>query len=129
MKNTLPIEINNSSNREVLNALQGSSCHSDIIIPISQCLVKFEGIQSFCPDGKNFSYTCWYINNIVFAYATGMQKVSVKIDSTRSIEGFDQEKFNNINKIKGWYSVPYNYKNLCEIVGLAYNSARNFNNA
>ena len=129
MKKILPVEISNSFNQEVLNAIEGASCHSDIIIPISRCLGKLEGVQSFCPDGKNFSYICWYVNDVVFAYATGMQKVSVKLNSTKEIEGFNPSNNININNIKGWYSVPYNYRNLCATLGLAYKAATKFNSA
>jgi len=93
------------------------------------CLRKLEGVQSFCPDGKNFSYICWYVNKIVFAYATGMQKVSVKIDSTEEIKGFNTYRYTNIHSIKDWYSMPYDHSNLCAIVGIAYKSAIKINNA
>ena len=56
MTESIPIEVDKSINREVLASLKGASCHSDIIIPLQQCLDEYKDVQSYCPSSKNFSY-------------------------------------------------------------------------
>ncbi len=121
----IPAEIDTSKNSEVLKILQGQSCHSDIILPIEECLKEYSDIKSYCPDGRNFSYVCWYVNNIIFAYATGMQKVSVKLAQTGLLDFSKLESSGNFESCSKWYSVSYNTSNLKVLVNSSYQSAKN----
>ena len=125
MTKPIPIEIDTNINREVLASLKGTSCHSDIVIPLQQCLSEYKNIQSYCPDGKNFSYICWYVNNIIFAYANGMQKVSIRLAQAGDLDTNKLESPYNFHKYNSWYSVPYNSNNLGVLVKSAYESATN----
>jgi hypothetical protein len=116
--------LNITINVDVLKAFQGKSCHSDIVIPIQQCLIKYSDVSSYCPDGKNYSYVCWHVNKIIFAYATGMKMVSIRLG---------QDELNGLNiKAKvgsasssGWCFVPYDYEEIDILVKRAYESAKN----
>ena len=125
MTKSIPIEIDTNINREVLALLKGSSCHSDIVMPIQQCLNQYEGIQSYCPDGKNFGFICWYVNNIIFAYATGMQKVSIRLAQQGDLDLNKLKSPNGFQKCNSWYSVAYNSEKLSELVKSSYESATN----
>ena len=125
MSNPIPIEIDSAINKETLASLKGESCHSDIVIPIEDCLAGYTDVKSYCPDGKNFSYVCWYVNNIIFAYATGMQKVSVRLSQTGTLDFNKLESPKSFNDCNSWYSVPYDSKILTLLVSSAYDSAKN----
>jgi len=126
MKKSVPKELVNELNVEVLKRLEGASCHSDIVEPIEEVLEQYEGVGVFCPDGEHFSYCCWYVNNIIFAYATGMQNVTLKLVQTeRPVNRKSAANCDN-NATTKWRSVPYNSTNLNEFVVSAYKAARRF---
>lgn len=125
MTKSIPLEIDIDLNREVLGLLRGTSCHSDIIIPLKKCLSRYEDVGSYCPDGKNYSYVCWHTNNIIFAYTTGMQKVSIRLAQTGDLDLNRLNSPDNFHKPNSWYSIPYNSSNLCILVNSAYESAKN----
>jgi len=98
MNKQIPIEIDTSLNRGVLNSLKGTNCHSDIIIPLEKYLSEYKEVKSYCPDGKNFSYVCWYVNNIIFAYATGMQKISIRLAQAGDLDANKLESPDNFHR-------------------------------
>ena len=125
MNKPIPREIDNSYNREVLSKLKGASCHSDIVEPIQTHLNKYKDVASYCPDGKNFGYICWYVNNIVFAYATGMQKVSIRLSQNGDLDFEKLSQAKSYEENSNWYSVSYNSEKLDILVKSAYASAKN----
>jgi hypothetical protein len=123
MTRPIPTEIDTNLNQEVLASLKGASCHSDIIIPLQQSLSDCLGVQSYCPDEKNYSYVCWYVNGVVFAYATGMQKVSIRLAQKGALDTGKLKSPDNFFKCNSWYSVPYNSDDLGILAKSAYESA------
>ncbi|MCG7919920.1 MAG: hypothetical protein N0C81_18885 [Candidatus Thiodiazotropha lotti] len=121
----IPSELDNPLNQQILTHLDGQSCHTDIIAPIEKCLSELEGVKSYFPDSQNFAYMLWYVNGIVFAYASGMRNVGLRLSQSAELglpmtpqpESFKQET--------GWYPVPYNSENLQMLVNRAYESAAN----
>jgi hypothetical protein len=125
MTKPIPIEIDTNINREVLAVLKGSSCHSDIVMPLQQCLSQYKDIQSYCPDGKNFSFICWYVNNIIFAYANGMQEISIRLAQQGDLDFNKLKSPDSFQKCNSWYSITYNSEKLSELVESSYESATN----
>jgi len=82
----IPKEIDTKRNSEILQFLRGKSCHGDIVIPIEACLQEYNDVKAYCPDGVNFSYVCWYVDNIIFAYAEGMRDVSFQLAQTGDLD-------------------------------------------
>ncbi len=124
MKKSVPENLINELNVEVLKRLEGASCHSDIVEPIEKIFKQYEGVASFCPDGKSFSYCCWYVNNNIFAYATGMRNVTLKLAQNEPPVSRKQEGSCGNDIATKWHSVAYNSTRLNELVASAYNIAR-----
>ena len=124
MTKPIPKELSISINADVLETLQGKSCHSDIVIPVQQCLMQYSDVSSFSPDGKNYSYVCWYVNNVIFAYATGMKMVSIKLEQA-AIGTLNLKEEVDSFYGKEWYFVSYDFEGLGILVESAYESAKN----
>jgi hypothetical protein len=124
MNKPIPREIDNSYNIEILSELKGASCHSDIIEPIQSHLKRHENVIYYCPDGKNFSYICWYVNNIIFAYASGMQKVAIRLSQNFELDFEKLSQPRSYEECSNWYSVPYDSEKLDILVKSAYLSAK-----
>lgn len=121
----VPKELEIEQNSEILEILKGQSCHGDIVLPIQKCLEKLNDVSSYCPDGKNFSYICWYVNNMIFAYATGMQKISFKLAQTGTLDLSKLKTHTSFVKCSTWYSVSYDSQELSKLVNSSYESAKN----
>jgi hypothetical protein len=125
MKKPIPPELKTPVNAEILKELEGQSCHSDIVEPIQSHLSKLEGVKVYCPDGKNFSYFLWYVNSVVFAYASGMQKVNLRLSQSGELS-LNEAKYPKSYKVENsWYAIPYNSEMLSVLVNSAYESAKN----
>ena len=124
MIKAIPVQLDTVQNTEVLQLLYGQSCHGDIILPIEKCLKDYNDVEFYCPDGRNFSYICWHVNNIIFAYATGMQKVSVKLAQTGLLDFSKLKTVESFEKCSNWYSVAYNTNKLQALVNNSYQSAK-----
>ena len=75
MMKPIPKTLLVEKNRQVLEYLEPLSCHGDIVEPLDKALSGLPDCNSFCPDNRNFRYCLWYLNDVVFAFAVGMQKV------------------------------------------------------
>lgn len=127
MKKTLPEKLNNKLNAEVLRFLEGASCHSDIVLPITKVLGSYAEVKAFCPDSAHFSYICWHVNNVIFAYAIGMKHVSFRLPQHQGSSLSNQEiKTDYIkNENFNWVSFPYDTNKLNELVASSYEYANN----
>lgn len=125
MSRPVPPELNNPLNHQVLSELEGQGCHADIIAPIEKCLSGLEGVKSFCPDSKNFAYVIWYVNGTVFAYASGMRRVGLRLLKSAELDLPMPRGFESYQTEYGWYSVPYDSDSLDMLVNSAYESAVN----
>ncbi|WP_157672106.1 hypothetical protein [Cellvibrio sp. PSBB006] len=119
MRRQVPPQIDNDINQEVLKFLGPLSCHSDIVEPLERCLEAYGDVSSFCPAPAEFTYVVWYVGDVVFAFATGMQEVALRMG------GGSQASGNRHQQLDGWYNFPYNSKDLCSHVHYAYNHAKN----
>jgi hypothetical protein len=124
MKKPIPPELELTLNTDILNRLEGASSHSDIIEPIQSCLSSLEGVKSFCPDGRNFSYILWYVNNVVFAYAEGMKNVSLRLSQSGELNFSDATTPKSYLSKNSWYAISYDSDSLSFLVNSAYESAK-----
>jgi len=125
MKKSIPPELKNQLNAEVLTKLQGKNCHSDMVEPIQSYLSKLKEVKSYCSDEKSFGYIIWYINNVIFAYAAGMQKVGLRLSQSGELNLKEAKYPRNYKAQNSWYEIPYNSEKLEVLVNSAYESARN----
>ncbi|MBW9262155.1 MAG: hypothetical protein K1564_11350 [Candidatus Thiodiazotropha sp. (ex. Lucinisca nassula)] len=112
-------------NQQILTHLDGQSCHADIVAPIEKCLSKLEGVKSYSPDSQNFAYRLWYVNGIVFAYASGMRSVGLRLSKSAELDLPMARCFESYQTEYGWYSLPYDSDSLGMLVNSAYESAVN----
>lgn len=125
MKKSIPAELENQLNAEILNELEGKSCHSDIVEPIQKYLSALKEVKAYSPDGKNFSYIVWYVNNVVFAYASGMQNVGLRLSQSGELNLNEARNPKSYKTKNSWYEIPYNSVELELLVNSAYESAKN----
>jgi len=125
MKKPIPSELEIQLNADVLKALEGKSCHSDIIEPLQTCLSTLKDVNSYCPDGENYSYVVWYVNKIIFAYASGMRQVGVRLSQSGELSLQEAENPKNYKIQNNWYEIPYDSDKLGFLVNSAYDSAKN----
>ena len=125
MKKSMPPELVNQLNDEILKELENKSCHGDIVEPIQKYLSALKEVKSYCPDGKNFGYIVWYVNNIVFAYASGMQKVGLRLSQSGELNFNEARNPKSYKAKNSWYEIPYNSGELELLVNSAYESAKN----
>ena len=83
--NSIPGYLLNDQNREVLAYLEGKSCHSDIVEPINQVIRHYPEVHSYCADRVNFSYTCWYKDQTIIAFAIGMGNVYFRLPNMANL--------------------------------------------
>lgn len=125
MNKPIPSELENRLNAEILKELEGQSCHSDIVEPIKSYLSTLEGVKTYCPNGKNYSYILWYVNKVIFAYASGMQKVNVRLSQSNELNFNEAKTPKNYEVKNSWYAIPYDSDMLRLLVNSAYESAKN----
>ena len=78
------------------------------------------------PNYRTYSevpYIFWYVNNIIFAYAVGMQKISIRLSQERDLDTNKLESPDSFYNCNSWYAVPYNSNDLGILVKSAYESA------
>jgi len=125
MMKPIPDELNNPINDEILKKLVGKSCHSDIVGPIEGYLSAFKDVKFYCPDGGKFSYILWYVNSVVFAYASGMQNIYLRLSQSGDLNLSAAKSPKSYCRENSWYPVPYNSDKLELLVNSAYESAKN----
>jgi hypothetical protein len=123
--NEIPTAIQTHQNSEILNYLEPLSCHSDIISNLERALSEFSDIKTFCPDGKNFKYIIWYVDETVFACAHGMQNVWLRLPKPEKKTDKMRGAFEGLFSGESWWSFKYNYSNLQQWAEKAYYHAKN----
>src|SRR5215204_4649035 len=70
-------------NRAVFAHLHGMSAHSDTVQVLWAAIKDLPGVEFYCSDPKNFGYVVACSNDLVFAYAEGMQGVGLRLPEKR----------------------------------------------
>ena len=80
MAQNVPIELQTSINRQVLNHVEGLSAHSDIAEALSAALKPLGDVQIFCPDWQQYRYVVASTKGIIIALAAGMNTTGFRLD-------------------------------------------------
>ncbi len=122
--NRVPVELQNEMNRQVLTHVEPLSCHSDIIEPINSSANRHSDVRSFCPDGKSYKYCIWYVGRTIFAFATGMQNIGLRLPTQSHDEALSGGATQCMAAGDMWMSFPYNDEQMDKWVEMAYEYAK-----
>ena len=120
----VPEELKTDRNDVVLAFIEPLSCHSDILGPLETSLSVFSDVKAFCPDSRSFRYFLFYVDNIVFAFAVGMQNVYLKLPEYSRESAIEnggavfQEAGDN------WYSFSWGMEEMSYWSKIAYENAK-----
>ena len=70
-------------NQAVFAHLHGKSAHSDTVQAFWTAIKDLPGVEVYCSDPNNFGYVVACSNELVFAYAEGMQGVALRLPEKR----------------------------------------------
>jgi hypothetical protein len=76
----IPAELQTSINRQVLDHLEASSAHSDVVEALGAALEPLGDVQIFCPDPQQSRYVVASTNGIIIALAVGMNTTAFRLD-------------------------------------------------
>ena len=122
---SVPEALQTKENDQVLKYLSPLICHSDIVEPLIKALEKYSDVYVFCPDGANFKYCFWYVDNRIFAFAEGMQKISLKLPEIRHEAVALDGGVKCDSAGEEWHSFPYNSNHLIKWASVSYGYAKN----
>jgi hypothetical protein len=80
MTQNVPVELQTSINRQVLEHLKGLSAHSDVAEALTAALEPLGDVQIFCPDCQQYRYVVASTKGIIFALAAGMNAAGFRLD-------------------------------------------------
>ncbi|HTV41739.1 MAG TPA: hypothetical protein VMF08_14250 [Candidatus Sulfotelmatobacter sp.] len=80
MEQNVPVELQTSINRQVLDHLEGLSAHSDVADALSTALKPLGDVQIFCPDWQQYRYVVASTRGIIIALAVGMDTTGFRLD-------------------------------------------------
>lgn len=80
MAQDIPVELRTSTNRQVLDYLEGLSAHSDVADALNAALKPLGDVQIFCPDWQQYRYVVASTKGIIIALAVGMNKTGFRLD-------------------------------------------------
>lgn len=120
----IPEHLKTNENKKLLNFIQPYSCHGDITEPLERELSEYEGVRSFCPDGKNFKYCFWYLENTIFAFAIGMNNIYLRLPKKYAGQAAENNAEAYLKAGDEWFSFVYNNKSLGSWVKIAYDYAK-----
>src|SRR5687767_11844028 len=80
MAQKVPVELQTSINRQVLDYVDGLSAHSDIAGALSEALKPLGDVQVFCPDWQQYRYVVASTKGIIMALAVGMDTAGFRLD-------------------------------------------------
>lgn len=120
----LPLLIDRAKNAEVLAYLNGRSCHGDIIEPIDSVLRTISDVGWFCPEKHNFSYCCWYVRGLIFAFGTGMREITLRLPPLQSKLDNRPDVFLGRYDDGQWWSITYDHPSLKKWALPAYEHAK-----
>jgi hypothetical protein len=82
MAQTVPVELQTSTNRQVLDHIDGLSAHSDVAEALTAALQPLGDVQIFCPDSQQYRYVVASTKGIIIALAVGMNTTGFRLDKT-----------------------------------------------
>ena len=80
MAQNIPVELQTSTNRQVLDHLKGLSAHSDVAEALTAALQPLGDVQIFCPDSQQYRYVIASTKGIIIALAVGMNTIGFRLD-------------------------------------------------
>jgi len=80
MAENVPVELQTSINRQVLDHLENLSAHSDVVEALGAALEPLGDVQIFCPDIQQCRYVVASTMGIIIALAVGMNTVGFRLD-------------------------------------------------
>jgi hypothetical protein len=123
METAIPECLLTEDNRQVLAHLSPLSCHSDIAQPLAAKLEWYPGVNFFCPDRAQYRYCCWYVGVKIFAFATGMQNVHLRLPDHAETDAVSSGATPCAAAGEGWFSLVWNSGHVGRWAGVAYNHA------
>jgi hypothetical protein len=85
MAQNVPIELQTSINRQVLDHVKGLSAHSDIAEALGEALKPLGDVQIFCPDWQQYRYVVASTKGIIIAIAVGMNTTGFRLDERMKV--------------------------------------------
>jgi hypothetical protein len=80
MAQNVPVELQTSINRQVLDHVEGLSAHSDIAEALVAALKPLGDVQIFCPDWQQYRSVVASTKGIIIALAVGMNTTGFRLD-------------------------------------------------
>src|SRR5437868_3571833 len=80
MAQDIPVELQTSINRQVLDHVRGLSAHSDIVEALGGAVKPLGDVQFFCPDIQQYRYVVTSTKGIIIAFAVGMNSIGFRLD-------------------------------------------------
>lgn len=76
----VPDSLQRTENRRVLAFLHDKSAHGDVAEVLVQAAGPLGDVQEYCPDLENFRYVVLATQEIVFAFAVGMDQIGFRLN-------------------------------------------------
>jgi len=80
MAQSIPVELQTTINRQMLDHVESLSAHSDIAEALSAALKPLGDVQIFCPDWQQYRYVVASTRGIIIALAAGMDTTGFRLD-------------------------------------------------
>ena len=80
MAQNVPVELQTSTNRQVLDHLEGLSAHPDVAEALTAALQPLGDVQIFCPDSQQYRYVVASTKGVIIALAVGMNTPGFRLD-------------------------------------------------
>ena len=80
MTQSIPRELQNEINRQVLNYLNDKSAHSDVVDSLIAGANSLGDVQFYCPDPAEYRYFVVSTKGAIIAIALGMDTVAFRLD-------------------------------------------------
>ena len=80
MSQDIPAGLLTGINERVLAYLKNLSAHDGVVDTLREAVNPLGHVQLFCPDAAAYRYVLASTNNVVFAFAAGMNTVAFRLD-------------------------------------------------
>jgi hypothetical protein len=80
MAQNVPVELQTSINRQVLDHVEGLSAHCDVVEALGAALEPLGDVQTFCPDIQEYRYVVAFTKGVIIALAVGMNTIGFRLD-------------------------------------------------
>lgn len=127
---TVPSRLQTEANRRVLEFALPRSAHGGVAGPLFDSIKRLPDVASYCADPASFRSVLVYTEGIVFAFAEGMEGVSVRLrrDAMRDALGGGAVDRGELGE--GWVLLPlfandcYFLQELPALIRDAYDAVR-----